>query len=381
MSKKHIRFALLSFVIWRVVLFVILAFSLKYFPIQKDFLGGGREIYEKLPWLWAWVNFDGEHYLALAHEGYRPLTYFYFPAYPILVRLVAGYLGRTMVGFVVSGLVISNFCLVMALIGLWKLIKMDYKEEVARSVILMMLVFPTSFYLGSYYTESLFLALVVWSFYLARKDRWMLAGILGGVSSAVRVVGIVLLPALLVEYLIKKKGKLKNIRLDLMFLFLVPLGLLIYMCYLWKRVGDPLEFLHSVEIFGAQRSARFVILPQVFYRYIFKILPNLGEYWPSVFSTWLEFLVGSVLLMLSVVGFWKLRKSYWIYLVGGYTIPALAGSFSSMARYALVLFPGFILMAGYLVKTSKCVQAAVYGMLFLGLVVALSMFARGYWVA
>jgi hypothetical protein len=67
--------------------------------------------------------------------------------------------------------------------------------------------------------------------------------------------------------------------------------------------------------------------------------------------------------------------------VAGYLIPTLSGSFSSLPRYVLVLFPGFILMAVWLSKKSRWLQTAVLLILFLALGIATALFARGYWVA
>lgn len=380
MSKRTVGIILFIFVLWRTVLFLFVFLGEKWFILQNDFLGGGKSMYASNPYLWSWLNFDGEHYLAIAREGYRPLTYFFFPLYPLMTRYLGELLGGGLINFVVGGLVISNGLFLGTLFGLYKLLKIDYKGLVVWRVIFLLLIFPTSFYFGAYYTESLFMFLVVWSFYLARQGKWFWVGILGVLATATRVIGVVLLPALLIEWWLQS-GKKRDVNLDLVYVFLIPLGLTSYMYYLAKVAGDPLEFLHSVEIFGSQRSASFVMLPQVFYRYVFKIIPSLTNYWPIVFVTLMEFLVGAMYLIMGVLGWWKLRKSYWIFMVGGYIMPTLSGSFSSLPRYVLPLFPGFILLSLYIGKLPKLVQMVTYVALMACLVVASAMFMRGYWVA
>ena len=173
--------------------------------------------------------------------------------------------------------------------------------------------------------------------------------------------------------------------------FLIPIGLFFYMYYLKSTTGDPLEFLHSVGIYGEQRSTQIILLPQVFYRYIFKILPNINyDYFPVVFTTWLEFLTavlfGGLGLLGILGGLKRLRKirirlSYLIFLVLGYIIPTLSGSFSSMPRYVLILFPGFILMAVYLNELKSSYRYFFFCVLFILLGIATALFVRGYWIA
>ena len=370
MTRSDFKFIFSSFVLWRLATFLFLFLAIKFVPLQlgHNFLGGGYGNYLSEPWLWSWANFDGEHFLSIARFGYQPLTYFYFPVFPLLARFLGIALGEGAKIF--SGLIVSNVSFLLALIGFWKLILLDYKRDVAKLAIVLLLLFPTSFYFGSYYSESIFLALVVWSFYFARTGKWILSGILGGVSTATRIIGAALLPALVLE----KKRKWPIV--------LIPLGIIIYMYYLNVKTGDPFNFLNEISIFGDQRSSSFVLLPQVFYRYFVKILPVLNyQYFPGTFTTYLELASAILFLALSVLAFIKLRASYAIYLALGYLVPTLSGSFSSLPRYVLSLFPGFILLAIYSQKLSKVWKTVLFSLLFIGLAVSTCLFLRGYWVS
>lgn len=383
MKSENKKFILKSFIFWRIILFFFLFLALGSVPLQQNFLGGGLSSYLNKPFLWAWGNFDGEHYLSIAYQGYQPLTYFFFPVYPLTIAFIAKFLGGSFTSLAVSGLLISNISFLVALIGLWKLIKLDYKKDIARLAILLLFAFPTSFYFGSIYTESLFLALAVWSFYCARKKKWIVAGILGAFLTATRVVGLAIVPALLVEaYLQRRENKKLNLLPVAIGIVLSILGIFTYMFYLNKVTGDPLEFFHNVSIFGEQRSSSLVLLPQVFYRYFFKILPNINySYFPVVFVTYLEIITALVFLGLTIASFIKLRLSYAFYLAVGYIIPTLSGSFSSFHRYVLILFPAFILSAIWLSKRKEWLKAIIFLILVLGLLIATSLFTRGFWVA
>ncbi len=384
MSKKspNLKSLFFSFLSWRILLFFFHFISPLFFSLQKVFLGGGLKNYLLSPSLWAWLNFDGQHYLSLAYRGYQPLTHFYFPVYPLITRFLARLMAGDYLSYVYSGLLISNFSFFLAILGLGKLFSLNYKKKIVLTAILLILLFPTSFYFASFYTESLFLCLVVWSFYFARRKKWLLAGILGAIASGTRLAGIVLFPALFLEfYLQKRKEKKPDIGL-LLFLSLIPLGLLAYMFFLQKTTGDPLVFLNTVAIFGEQRSSTFISLPRVFYRYFFKILPNLNfSYFPVVFSTFLELASGLLFLFLSITGLSKIRLSYWFYLLGGYILSTLSGSFSSLPRYVLVLFPGFLLISLWLCQRTRYFQIIFFMLSFLLLAVATALFARGYWIS
>ena len=154
------------------------------------------------------------------------------------------------------------------------------------------------------------------------------------------------------------------------------------MWYLKVITGDPLNFLNTVSIFGAQRSSNFVLLPQVFYRYFFKIIPSLTySFFPVVFTTCLELGVSIVFLILIIFSFWRLKLNYSLYCLFAYLIPTLSGSFSSMPRYVLVIFPIFILMAILVDKIPTFYKYLIFSVMILVLAVATTMFFRGYWIA
>jgi len=383
--KNNKLFLIGSFISWRFLIFLFVFIGVILLPLQSKYLGGGSEIYLTNPLVWSFLNFDGKRFLSIATIGYQPLSYFFFPLYPILIRFFGNLFGGLQTDFALSGLLISNVSFFVAILGLWKLINLDFKKNIAINTILLLLLFPTSFYFGSLYSESLFLALVVWSFYFARKGKWFLSSILAGLSSATRLIGIVMLPVILVEYYLKNKnkGKRKLISWNLVpIVLLSALGLIFYLFYLQKETGDFMVFVNTVSIFGDQRSSRIVSLPQVFYRYIFKILPNLSfSYLPGVYTAFLEFAVGVIFLFLSLYSLEKLPLSYFVYLLGTYLIPTLSGSFSSLPRYVLVSFPGFIILGKLMVKLPKVLRFVIYALLFILLTITTALFSRGYWVS
>lgn len=380
MNRSESFFIFKLVVLWVIGLFLIVFLAVKFLPVQKDFLGGGLSNYLSNPYFWAWGNFDGEHYLAIAQNGYQPLTYFFFPVYPIAIKLVSFLFGKSLFNLQVSGIFVSLGSFILGLVGLYKLIRLDSKAGIAKLSVILLLIFPTSFFLVSVYTESLFFALTVWSFYFARKGKWHLAGILGAFSTATRIIGLAVVAGLVVEVFLSRKEN-KNILLPLLEVGASILGIGFYMYFLWAKTGDPLNFLHTVGIFGAQRSDNFIMLPQVFYRYLFKVLPSINyAVLTSFFPPVLEFFTAVVFLGISILAFWKTRLSYAVYLALGYLIPTLSGSFSSLPRYVLILFPTFLILAEYV--RGKKVFLFAFGLVsFILLAISFALFSRGYWIS
>lgn len=377
-----IKRIVLFFLGWRLLLYVFLVLALQIVPLQLNFLGGGLSNYLHEPYLWAWANFDGEHYISIANHGYEPLTYFYFPVFPLLVGIVAKLFNASHINYIVSGLVVSNLAFLIGLKGFLELIKLDYEEKVLWNSVILLILFPTSFFFGSFYTEGIFFAFTVWSFYFARKGKWINAGILGALATATRITGLALVPALMVEAWLSAKNNNKIDKNIIIGLTMIPFGLLIYMYYLYRATGDPINFLHTVNIFGQQRTSVFVFLPQVFYRYLFKILPNLNyNFFPVVFTTYLEFISALLFLAGVIILFIKSRLSYALYALTAYVIPTLSGSFSSLPRYVLIIFPVFILLGQIVSRLPLKIRLILYSLLMITLSIAASLFVRGYWIS
>ncbi len=379
MRRPDLIFILKSLITWRLALIVVVFFAVKFLPVQNDFLGGRMVNYLTNPGFWSLANFDGEHYLAIAREGYRPLTYFFFPLFPVLINFFSIIFGEAAFNMLLSGLFISHLSLFIGMVGLYKLVRLDYKENIFKYALILLLLFPTSFYFGSVYTESMFLALAIWTFYFARRGNFLTAGILAAFAGATRLVGVALIPVLIIELFIQKKNSLnfKNV----LGVLISSLGITTYMIYLKAATGSFLEFFKSISVFGEQRGPTLILLPQVFYRYFVKILPNINySYFPATLTIFLEIIVSVFFLILIIFSFKKLRFSYWIFLTLGYLIPTLSGSFSSLPRYVLVLFPAFIFLAVFFEKR-RGLFFAFLSVSFILLLISFALFARGYWIS
>ncbi|OGY18533.1 MAG: hypothetical protein A2900_03265 [Candidatus Chisholmbacteria bacterium RIFCSPLOWO2_01_FULL_50_28] len=367
-------------VLWRVALLAIAAYAISSLPFKPSF-----PYWETLlepnghPLFWSWGNFDGVHYLTIAMHGYSAqFTQAFFPLYPLAIRYTQTFVGN----YLASGLLVSHAALVITLILFYKLIRLDWGQTTAKRTLIFLLLFPTAYSFVSVYTESLFLMMVFGSLFAARKKSWWIAGILGGLASATRIFGVFLLPALLIEWYVQR-GKKTVFTFSELFLAVLPIflsisGLVGYMYYLNKSFQDPLLFLHAQPVFGAGRSAdKLILLYQVFWRYV-KMIATVDPKTLVYYTVFLEAASGILFLVLSIIAFRRTRLSYAIFGILSYLLPTLTGTFSSMPRYVLVLFPCFIVLGKI---KSPIFQRVWWVASAILLAVNTALFVRGYWVA
>ncbi len=355
------------FLIWRVFLFAVAGLSPVFihefgarFPYYQE-----RLIATKLPhFIWSFGNFDGVHYLGIAKDAYAAqYTQAFFPFYPILIKAVSF---LTFGSLLVSALLISNISFLASLLIFYKFISKTQGEKTAFWSILFLLSFPTSFFFGAVYTESVFFLLIISAFYLAEQGKIWQASALGALASLTRLVGVFLAPALIFKKGIKPWATL----------FFIPTGLIAYMVFLQIKFNNPLYFLTSQQVFGQERlSNGIILLPQVFYRY-FKILasahglPLVSAIFELLATIW----VGAALIL----AFKKVKLEWLIFSLLVVITPTLTGTFASMPRYILVAFPIYLVPA-YIKNTQiKIVLLSAASLL---LAIATAFFAQGYWVA
>lgn len=79
-----------------------------------------------------------------------------------------------------------------------------------------------------------------------------------------------------------------------------------------------------------------------------------------------------------ILSWFKTRKSYAVYAIGAFLLPTLTGTFSSMPRYLLPIFPLYIVMAKHLPKKYFVIVIAVF---IITLIHNLIRFTQGLWVS
>ena len=393
MKRSDLSFIIKSFLGWRVLLCVfafLSTFLIVNFGNRFAYADRVLTITHLPSWIWGFGNFDGVHYLKIAQSGYAAdFSQAFFPLYPLLIRFFNFFPKDNLLDPVLfndpsyfsTAMVLSIIFFIGALYFTYKLFSENYNKKIAQISILLLLSFPTAFYFGAVYSESLLLLLTVLTFWFTKKDKFLLAGLFAALASATKIQGAILFIFLAVELWKKYRNNLseqrKHFTKDLLGILIAPLGLIFYMVYLKNTTGDFLYFLSSQPSFGAGRSSLpLIFLPQVIYRYL-KIFLTVKVASLAFFNAFLEFSMTMGTVVVLIMAFKKMKFSYWIFSILVVILPTLTGTFSSMPRYVLMAFMLFPYLA---VRYEKNIKLIIIAQAFLQIIL-LSMFIRGYWVS
>jgi len=325
----------------------------------------------------AWGRWDAVHYLDISRRGYYGTDMAFFPLYPLLIHIVGGFIGTDLV----AGLLISNAALFFGLLFFYKLVEHQYTRAVAHRAIFYISIFPTAVFFSAVYTESLFFALTVASFYYIREHKWLTAGIIGAFAALTRVEGVLLLVPYAIEvFSAARDGGFANylrstrrlVRIALGALA-TPLGLGLYMAWLWILHGDPLYFSHVQSHWDRHLAA-----PWVAFIHAYKLIVHADS--PiTIANESLELAFTFLMLVVLAFGFRRLRPSFSAYMALSILVPMSTSSLMSMPRFALVLFPMFAILALWGGRSWANNAIVAFSLPLLGLFTVF--FADWYWVA
>lgn len=341
-----------------------------------------------------WQHWDGMWYLKIATHGYayEDFSLAFFPAYPLLVRLVGDALNTI---YLLSAVLVSGASYATGLVFVYKLARLEGGEPFARRSVLYLALFPTAFFFLAVYTESLFLAFTVSAFYFARKGSWAAAGTLGMMAALTRSTGLLLVVPFAIEYLSQRQFRLNRIRFNVLAVLLVPLGTAAYAVYNrlvfddalgfvsaqdhWERsLALPWDTLHTAIKLSLTGSNHELYAP--FSSSLIWQLLNLGNMLNGHAVNLGFFLFAAVVVAL---GSRYLRVPYTIYAALALLVPLCNPSqimpLLSAPRFVLVLFPIAFVLARF--GERPAFHLPVLASFVFALVVLTVRFAAGYWVA
>jgi Gpi18-like mannosyltransferase len=192
-----------------------------------------------------WHHWDALHYGWIAEQGYRlddpeQGRAAFFPALPLLMRGLHD-LGMDVTA---AGLLVSLLAGAVGAVALARLAELDVRGAGGLTVLLLV-VSPAAVFLAAPYSEALFLALALPAWLMARRGRWLAAGLLTAGAASVRVSGIFLAVALVVQWLTEPAGRRRAA--DAAALLLPAVPVLAYMVFLHAGSGDWLAWMHAQE--------------------------------------------------------------------------------------------------------------------------------------
>lgn len=259
------------------------------------------------------ANWDGPDYIQIATRGYTHVNQAnFFPLYPLAIRGVNYFISSPLY----SALLISWVSLVGAVFFYLKIIKRIFSTKdnlESLKAVLLFILFPTGVFLLAPYTESLLAFLSLGAIYYALEKKYILSGLLAMLATATHIDGvfIVLLISLI---LIEQKEKIIKVAATSI---IGMLGLIAYSLFLLKYFNQPLAFISAQKSHGWLEHGYSNFLPSI-----------------DLFNV-----IFMVLLFVSVIYWWKRRKSFSVYSLLFLCIPIIGGQFGGFNRYVLMAFP------------------------------------------
>lgn len=326
-------------------------------------------------WIDTWTRWDGPFYVGIAASGYNPDSplpnIVFFPLYPALIRVVGTLGGGGLGALWLSAILVSLGSLVAAVGYLVALARLDHSHRVARRAATYLLVFPTTLFLSAAYPESLFLALTVACFYHARCGQWWLVGLLGFAASLTRPYGALLVIPLAFEYLLQGGFAVREVRRDMLWIGLVPMGLVAFLGYVAWRFGPDAMGI-AQRTWGRGFVAPWDVALRVFDGPVLVHGMTIG-------ISLVDLGFAAFLVAIVVVSWWRLRPTYALYASVLLATILSSGAFTSLPRYGLAIFPMFMVLGLWADRSARHEAILTVSAVLAGL--AMALFASGRWVA
>ena len=348
-----------------------------------------------------WANWDGQWFIRIASDGYRLVhSEAFFPLYPLIVRYVQYATGN----YILAGTMVSWAAIALTLWLLYRMVAARFDPTIAAWTVAFLSFFPTSFYLTSVYSESLFLLFSVAAFYFAERKHWALAGLAGMLSVLTRNTGLFLVVPL--ALLMVEQERAKGVRAwarailrpRTLWLLLLPLGMGIYMGYLQWKFGQPLLFADAQRHWGRKLSSPINAVAYATFiagRAVGRVVDMSHSWWTSplhpgsvtnriaqrTLVPWLT-LVGWAAVSLAAIRRLPLSYTAWSLVLLLYPLffPAGKTPLLSYQRFVLAAFPLFI-AAAVLTKRHNVTRFVLLAASAALMVWLAATFALWWWVA
>ena len=368
-SRRDILYIFVIALIFRIAVYIA---SVVYLNIFSDETTFGFSDF-----LSAWNRWDAPHYIDLAKKGYegyvengQHLFLVFFPLYPWLLRA----LHVVIRDWEIACLVLSCLAYAAGACFFYALVSEEYGKRIAWKSLVLLSVYPFSFFFGGMMTESLFLCTMMAGFYFVKKHNWLATGLTGILCSLCRVQGVLLFGVAGVEFFVyykpfkmfkEKEGKefIKLLFTKGICLFLIPVGNLIYFYINYRVEGNPFQFSVYQKEHWYHGTTYFTNALSEIWGYAF------GESTQNTMaaSVWIpELVLFAVTIILLFYGLRRHPLKYTAFLLV-YTIVNYSVTFLiSGGRYMSCAFPLFIILGEMLDRHPKLYNmvVAVSSMLF-----------------
>jgi hypothetical protein len=297
------------------------------------------------------VAWDSGWYWDIAMRGYYLRTdaqssIAFFPLYPMLMRAAAAPFGASASATWVAGIVVAFAAQLFALIEIHRFAERIFgSRQVARRTVLYIIVFPWSLFLGSVYSESVFLLTSVLALGRAYDRRWAQAGIWGALATLTRPNGVLIAIPLAI-LACRDKPSVSQVIARGAALTPIPLALAGFCAYVFVLTGDPFGWMAAQSHWGYSlghppwqqlQRVTATFIEHGAYDYFFTSDIAAVEL--------LQAATALVFLALTPLIFRRLGAAMGTYVLISLLVPLSSNTLEGLGRYASVLFPAFFVIA------------------------------------
>jgi hypothetical protein len=328
-------------------------------------------------WLSGWDHWDTGLFVKIARFGYEGYPEHYpdhgvvafFPGEPLVLRAVH-YVVRD---WIAAGLLISAVAGAVACVALARLARLDSGRLAGARAPLYLSLSPYAVFLFAGYSEALFLAFALPAWLSARRGRWVLAGALGAGAASVRITGLFLAVALVVQWLVDPAGqRRRRDALSLLLPFAVIAG---YTGYLRAITGDWLAWSHAQrDYWGRSFTAPWTALHTTW-----NAATDAQQGGSYAWSLRAEIVAIAIGVGLCVVLLVRRRWAELVYVGGQVAALGTSSFYLSAARTTLLWWPLWLMLAEWSTRR-RWVHPAYLSVAPALMALAVVTFVQGHWV-
>ena len=368
--------ALAIYLCSRLVVFLGVLFGNAYIALGDEAWLAGTHWYHRL------LRWDSEWYKIIASEGYTydgnpalKQTVVFYPLYSALCRLVSEALRIDVVD---AMLLVANLAAATAVLLLFKLVRERFGDRNALATVAMISFFPSSVFLSAGYTESLALLLMVSFFLAVARERFLAAALLAGLAVATRSSGIVLFPVLLWE-LWRCRSPRRFLIEAVPLSIIATAGLWLYIIYLGFAFGHPMAFADDQAAFHENTTMSARLVSALTLQPFGKL--DLTDVRPAGLDQWFTLLF---IALIARSWFAGISRGMTLFAAIVLALPYLTLSggpagFTSMARFNIVSFPLFVVMA-LLTDRRRWAVPGIVGIFGGLLLIYAALFSQWQWI-
>ena len=331
------------------------------------------------------LRWDAGWYLQIAENGYSyspeagaqaQQNIVFFPAYPMITRVVALLLGNHQSSYVAAGMLVSLAAFLFALAYLYAFARDELGDECAPAALWLVVAYPFALFFGAIYTESLYLLAALGAFHHFRRREFVCAGLWGLAIGLTRPNGGLLsvplallaltpwLPSAVAggRVVIRSPDarRLRNVAPACAAALMSAAGTLLYSAYIWRLTGHPFAWASGHAAWGRHYASLTRLVET---RVTFIGHAGLYEYVAQSPYDLLNVL-GALFVLVAVWPVWRrFGIAFAAFILINILPPLATGGFLSAGRLSSVLFPAFVWLAGAVPPRQRTVWIVSFAML------------------